>query len=147
VTSDCHAGSYRAAEVRVPRRPTSAAYVSTGYYVDHLPAIRALPILGTSSTYPREFCSGVGLDVLHNDDDLPVRTLRDGVPDSQTVRWQVETVRTRQRVYLGKRVGKCRNWFFEQLKGRPTGGVSKRLRQSFELVPGPVRETKNPVTH
>jgi hypothetical protein len=26
-------------------------------------------------------------------------------------------------------------------------GVSKRLRQSFELVPSPVREAKNPVTH
>jgi hypothetical protein len=27
------------------------------------------------------------------------------------------------------------------------GSISKWLRQSFELVPGPVREAKNPVTH
>jgi hypothetical protein len=29
--------------------------------------------------------SGVGLDVLHNNDDLTVRALRDRVPDGQTV--------------------------------------------------------------
>ena len=33
-----------------------------------------------NSIHLREPCSGVGLDVLHNDDDLPVRTLRDRVP-------------------------------------------------------------------
>jgi hypothetical protein len=59
----------------------------------------------------------------------------------------MKAVRTWQRVYVGKRVGECRDWFFEQVKNRPVGGVSKRLRQSFELVPGPVREAKNPVTH
>ena len=36
------------------------------------------------------------------------------------------------------------NWFFEQVKNRPVSSVSKWLRQSFELVPGPVREAKNP---
>ena len=46
----------------------------------------------------------------------------------------METVGTWQRVYFGKRVGKCRNWFFEQVKNRPVGSVSKWLRQSFELV-------------
>jgi hypothetical protein len=30
---------------------------------------------------------------------------------------------------------------------RLVGSVSKWLRQSFELAPGPVREAKNPVTH
>lgn len=45
--------------------------------------------------------SCVGLDVLHNNDDLPVRTLRDRVPDRQAVRRKVETVGTWQRVYLG----------------------------------------------
>ncbi len=58
----------------------------------------------------------------------------------------MEAVGTWQRVYFGKRVRKYRNWFFEQLKNRPVSGVSKWLRQSFELVPGPVREAKNPVT-
>jgi|HubBroStandDraft_6_1064221.scaffolds.fasta_scaffold1377047_1 hypothetical protein len=79
--------------------------------------------------------------------DLPVRTLRDRVPDGQTVRRKMKTVRTWQRVYVGKRVGKCRDWFFEQVKNRPVSGVSKRLRQSFKLVPSSVREAKNPVTH
>ena len=36
---------------------------------------------------------------------------------------------------------------FEQVKDRPVGGVPKWLRQSFKLVPGPVREAKDPVTH
>src|SRR5580700_5000710 len=44
-------------------------------------------------------CSRVGYDVLNNDDDLPVRTLRDRVPDGQAVRRKVQTVGTRQRVY------------------------------------------------
>jgi hypothetical protein len=73
--------------------------------------------------------SGVGLDVLNNDNDLPVRTLGDGVPDVQTVRWKMDPVRIWQRIPFGKRVGKCRDWFFEQVKDRPVGGVSKWLRQ------------------
>jgi hypothetical protein len=39
--------------------------------------------------------------------------LRDGISDRQTVRREVETVRTWERVYFGKRVSKCRDWFFE----------------------------------
>jgi hypothetical protein len=46
-----------------------------------------------------------------------------------------------------KRVGECRDWFFEQVENRPVSGVLKRLRKSFERVPGPDREAKNPVTH
>src|SRR5258708_7450682 len=95
---------------------------------------------------PREPHSGVGFDVLHNDDDLPVGTFRDRVPDGQIIRRKMETVRTWQRVCFGERVGKCRDWFFEQVKNRSVSGVSKWLRQPFELVPGPVREAKNPVT-
>ncbi len=63
-------------------------------------------------------------DVLHNDDDLPVRTLRDRVPDGQTVRRKMETVGTWQRVHFGKRVGKGRNWNFEQVKNRPVASVA-----------------------
>jgi hypothetical protein len=59
----------------------------------------------------------------------------------------VETVGTWQRVCFGKWVGKSREWFFEQVKDRPVGGIPKWLRQSFKLVPGSVRKTKNPVTH
>jgi hypothetical protein len=59
----------------------------------------------------------------------------------------METVRTRQWVYFGERVGKCRDWFFEQVKDRPMGSVPKRLRQFFDFIPGPVGEAKNPVTH
>jgi hypothetical protein len=44
-------------------------------------------------------------------------------------------------------LGKRRDWFFEQVKDRTVGGVPERLRQSFELVPGSVREAKDPVTH
>jgi hypothetical protein len=51
--------------------------------------------------------SCVGLDVPHDDDDLPV----------------------------------------EQVEDRPVGGVPKRLRQPFELIPGSVREAKDRVTH
>src|SRR5271165_7138578 len=67
---------------------------------------------------PAGTSSGVGLDALHNDDDQPVRTLRDRVPDGQTVRRKMETVGTWQRVHFGKRVRKYRNWFFEQVKNR-----------------------------
>ena len=59
----------------------------------------------------------------------------------------METVGTWQRVYFGKWVGKGRSWFFEQVKDRPVGSVPKWLRQPFELVPGPVWEPKDPVTH
>jgi hypothetical protein len=60
---------------------------------------------------------------------------------------KMETVGTWQRVYFGNRVRRYRNWFFEQVKNRLVGSVPKWLRQSFDLVPGPVREAKNPVTH
>jgi hypothetical protein len=69
----------------------------------------------------------------------PVRALRDRVPDRQAVRRKMETVGTWQRIFLGKRVGECRDWLFEQVKDRPVGGVAKGLRQSFEFVPGSVR--------
>jgi len=63
------------------------------------------------------------------------------------IRRKMKTVRTWQRIHVGKRVGKCRDWLFEQVKNRSVSGVSKRLWQSFELVPSPVREAKNPFTH
>jgi hypothetical protein len=50
----------------------------------------------------------------------------------------METVRTRQRIHFGKRIGKYRDWFLKQVKDRLVGSVSKWLRQSFELVPDPV---------
>jgi hypothetical protein len=59
----------------------------------------------------------------------------------------VETVGPWQGVCLGKWVGKRWDWFFEQMKNRPLGGVPKRLRQAFKLVPGSIRKSKNPVTH
>ena len=59
----------------------------------------------------------------------------------------METVGTWQGVNFRKWLGKRRDWVFEQVKDRPVGGVPKRLRQSFELVPGPFREPKDPVTH
>jgi hypothetical protein len=59
----------------------------------------------------------------------------------------VEAVGTRWRVCFGKWVGKCRDWLFEQVEDGPVGGVPKRLGQSFELVPGPVGEAEDPVTH
>ena len=59
-------------------------------------------------------CLCVGLDVLHDDDDLPIRALRDCIPDGQAVRRKMETVSTWQRVCLGKRFGKRRDWFLEQ---------------------------------
>ena len=58
----------------------------------------------------------------------------------------METIGTWQRIYLGKRVGKRRDWLFEQVKDRPVGGVPEWLRQSFEVVPGPVWEPKDPLT-
>jgi hypothetical protein len=82
-----------------------------------------------------------------NDGDLPVRTLRDRVPDRQAVRRKMETVGSWQRIYLGKRVGKRGDRLFEQVKDHPAGGVPKWLRQSFKLVLGSVREAKDPVTH
>ena len=59
----------------------------------------------------------------------------------------MEAVGPGQRIYLGKRVGKPKDWFFEQVEDRPVGGIPKWLRQSLELVPGSVREAKDPVTH
>ena len=59
----------------------------------------------------------------------------------------METVGTWQRANFGKWVGKRRAWFFEQVKDRPVGGVPKWLGQSFEFVPGSVREPKDPITH
>ena len=90
----------------------------------------------------------VGLDVLHNDDALPVWALRDRVPDGQAVRRETEAVGTWLSAgLLRERVGKRRDWFFEQVKDRPVGGVPKWLRQSFELVPDSVREAEDRVTH
>src|SRR5579859_5579898 len=45
-------------------------------------------------------------------------------------------------ICFGKRVGKRRDWLFEQVKDSRVGGVPERLRQSFKLVPGSVREAK-----
>jgi hypothetical protein len=59
----------------------------------------------------------------------------------------METVGTWQGVYLWERIGERRDWFFEQVKDSPLGGVTKWLRQTFEFVPGSVREAKDPVTH
>jgi hypothetical protein len=42
----------------------------------------------------------------------------------------METVGTWQRVNFGKWLGKRRDWFFEQVKDRPVGGVPKWLLQS-----------------
>ena len=130
---------------RLPHSPDVLASQCELRVLSTDPHTDAIPCL--DRTQPREPHSGVGLDVLHDDDDLPARTLRHRIPDGQTVRRKMKTVRTWQRGYGGKRVGKCRDWFFEQVKNRPLSGVSKRLRQSFELVPSPVREAKNPVTH
>jgi len=71
--------------------------------------------------------SGIGLDVLDNDDDLPVRTLRDRVPDRQAVLWKMETVGAWQWVYIRKGVGQRRDRLFEQMKDRLVGGVPKWL--------------------
>ncbi len=78
---------------------------------------------------------------------LPVWALRDRVPDGQAVRRKMEAVGTWQRVCFGKGVGRRRDWFFEQVKDRPVGGVPKWLRQPFELVPDSVREAEDRVTH
>ncbi len=56
-------------------------------------AVAGAPAL-TASLMPR-IRLGVGLDVLHDDDDLSVWTLRDGVPDRQTVRRKMQTVGAR----------------------------------------------------
>ncbi len=52
-----------------------------------------------------------------------------------------------QWIFLGKRVGERGNWLFEQMENRSVGGVPKWLRQPFYLIPGPVGEAKDPVTH
>jgi hypothetical protein len=58
----------------------------------------------------------------------------------------MKTIGAWQRISVGKRVSKRRDGLFEQMKDRLVGGVPKQLRQSFELVPGPVREPEDPVT-
>ena len=95
----------------------------------------------------RGSCSCVGLDMLHNDDHLPVRALCDRVPDGQAIGGKVETIGTWQRIWLGKRVSKRGDRLVEQVKDRPVGGVPEWLRQPVKLVPGPVREPQDRVTH
>jgi hypothetical protein len=58
---------------------------------------------------------------------------------------KMETVGTWQRVYFGKRVRKYRNWFLDRKS--PCGQRFEVVAAVLELVPGPVREAKNPVTH
>jgi uncharacterized protein YfaQ (DUF2300 family) len=48
---------------------------------------------------------------------------------------------------LQETVGKSWDWFLEQVEDHLMGGVPEWLRQSFKLVPGSVREAKDPVTH
>jgi hypothetical protein len=91
--------------------------------------------------------SGVGFDVLHDDDDLAVWAFCDRVPDGQAVRREVQAVGAWQGICFGERVGERRDWFIEEMEDRPVGGVAQWLRESFELVPGPVREAEDPVTH
>jgi hypothetical protein len=43
----------------------------------------------------------------------------------------MKTIGTRQWICFGKRVGKRRDWLFEQVRNRPVGGAPKWLRQSF----------------
>lgn len=52
-------------------------------------------------------CSCVGLEMLHDDDRLPVRVLCDRVPDGQAIGGKVGTIGTWQRIRLGKRVSKA----------------------------------------
>jgi hypothetical protein len=59
----------------------------------------------------------------------------------------MKTVGTWQRVLIGKWVGQRWDWFVEQVEDCPVGGVPERLRQCLQVVPGSVREAKNPVTH
>jgi len=59
----------------------------------------------------------------------------------------METAGARKRVAFGKRLSQPWDWFVEQLEDRPVGSVAQWLRQCLELVPGPVGETENPVTH
>ena len=59
----------------------------------------------------------------------------------------METVGTWERVRLWEWVGKRRDWFFKQAEDCLLGYVPKRLRQPFELVPGPIWKPENPVTH
>ena len=55
------------------------------------------------------------LDVLHDDDDLSARGVRDRVPDSQAIGRKMEPIGTRQRILVGKRVSERRDWLFEQV--------------------------------
>ena len=72
--------------------------------------------------------SGVGLEVLHDDHDLPVLVLGDRVPDSQLVRRQMEAVGARQRVVLRKRVGERRDRLLQEVKDRLVRSVPQWLR-------------------
>lgn len=72
--------SQRQAELMV--RNQQAVEHGSGQSPAIVPGGRADPWTGVL----RAPCSCVGFDVLHNDDDLPVRTLRDRVPDGQAVR-------------------------------------------------------------
>ena len=114
-------------------------------------ACRAVMTMSESEAIPGPDPSAamlrVGLNVLHDNDDLPIRALCDCVPDGQPVRWKMETVGTWQRVCFRKRVGKSWDWFLEQVEDHLMGGVPEWLRQSFKLVPGSVREAKDPITH
>ena len=92
---------------RLPHSPDVLASQCELRVLSTDPHTDAIPCL--DRTQPREPHSGVGLDVLHDDDDLPARTLRHRIPDGQTVRRKMKTVRTWQRGYGGKRVGKCRD--------------------------------------
>jgi len=80
-------------------------------------------------TLPQGTPSGVSLDVLHDDHDLPVLGLGDRVPDSQAVRWKIETVGARQWVVLGKRVGKRRDRLLQEVKDCLVRSIPKWLRQ------------------
>jgi hypothetical protein len=59
----------------------------------------------------------------------------------------MEPVGAWQRVCVGERVGKCRDWFFEQVEDRLVRGIPQRLRERFDLVPGPIREAEYTVTY
>jgi hypothetical protein len=62
------------------------------------PARMPTPSPPWTGPHPPEPHSGVGLDVLHDDDDPPVGTFRDRVPDGQTVRRKMKTVGAWQRI-------------------------------------------------
>jgi hypothetical protein len=101
----------------------------------------------TSSRVATGYRSGSGVDVLHDNDDQTVRALRDRVPVGQPARPGLQTAGAWQWICPGKGIGERGGRVFEKVKDRPVGSTSKRPRKSFELIPGPVRETKDPITH